>query len=468
MSEVEGTRTPLQLSMDDLAKKLSFISFGIIGVICLIGLLQGRGWLEMFTIGVSLAVAAIPEGLPIVTTVTLALGVLRMAKRKAIVKKLHSVEGLGSVNVICSDKTGTLTRNEQTVVEAYVVDEAVTLDPASTNPRTSISPFSEAFRRLFDIGALCNNASLHRNEDGVYVGQSTDVALINVLPLVGVPDRRESFIRLSERPFNSELKYMAVSGVHPEEEREMYYIKGSLEAILELCGFYYVNEDLTPQLDFNTRCGILAKANEAARRGLRVLAVAYGYGGVETPSRRESPAPGTTAVSASPLTEVTKMNLVFVGFQAMLDPPRRGVADSIALLQSGGVNVVMITGDAEETALSIARKLGLKVGALTAHNRTPSIPAAGSSLGVPYCMTGKEIDQMSKAQLQERVGSVSVFARTTPRHKMKIIEALQTRGMVVAMTGDGGGYLSFCLRKLITHSQRRSCTQACRYWYFNG
>ena len=447
MSEVEETRTPLQLSMDDLAKKLSFISFGIIGIICLIGWLQGRGWLEMFTIGVSLAVAAIPEGLPIVTTVTLALGVLRMSKRKAIVKKLHSVEGLGSVSVICSDKTGTLTKNEQTVVEAYVVDETLTLDPTSNNPRSSLTPLSNAFKRMFDIGSLCNNASLHRNEEGVYVGQSTDVALINVLPLVGVPDRRESFKRLSERAFSSELKYMAVSGVHPDGGREMYYTKGSIEAIIDRCKFYYVNEESTPQLDSNTRSVILSKANEAARKGLRVLAVAYGYGGVETPSRRASPALGAAASMVPEVRE--KINLVFVGFQAMLDPPRKGVADSIALLQSGGVNVVMITGDAEDTALSIARKLGLKVGAATAHNRTVSAPVPGSPIrdrfegDKSYCLTGKAIDQMSKAQLKERVGSVSVFARTTPRHKMRIVEALQARGLVVAMTGDGGGCLSF-------------------------
>jgi len=206
MQDVEEKRTPLQLNMDELAKKLSIVSFGVIGIICLIGVLQKRPWLEMFTIGgmylsqictrktkfvwiVSLAVAAIPEGLPIVTTVTLGLGVLRMAKRKAIVKKLHSVESLGSVSVICSDKTGTLTKNEQTVTEAYAVDETIFLDPSSAIPYTgTVSP---AIKKALDIGTLCNNASLERNEDGVYVGQSTDVALLNVLQTFGLPDRRE-------------------------------------------------------------------------------------------------------------------------------------------------------------------------------------------------------------------------------------------------------------------------------------
>ncbi|PPQ78974.1 hypothetical protein CVT25_002258, partial [Psilocybe cyanescens] len=447
MQDVEERRTPLQLNMDELAKKLSFLSFGVIGVICLIGVLQKRSWLEMFTIGVSLAVAAIPEGLPIVTTVTLALGVLRMAKRKAIVKKLHSVESLGSVSVICSDKTGTLTKNEQTVTEAYAVDETLFLDPSSTIPYTgTVSP---AIKRALDIGALCNNASLIRNEDGVYVGQSTDVALLNVLQLFGVSDRRETFRRLAEKSFNSEQKYMAVSGIHEDAPasasphlhingapREMYYIKGSIEAIIEKCKFYYVSEESTPALDANTKNVIMTRANATAARGLRVIAMAFGYGSA-------SPAASTTsssntphasrASSPAPLNGVDKAgektNLVFVGFQAMLDPPRKGVADSINLLQSGGVQVVMITGDAEATALSIAQKLGLRVGRTTT--------TSGGGVSSVHCLTGKAIDQMSKAQLKERVGSVSVFARTTPKHKMAIVEAFQARGKIVAMTGDG-------------------------------
>ncbi|KAF4620920.1 hypothetical protein D9613_000938 [Agrocybe pediades] len=440
MQDVEEKRTPLQLNMDELAKKLSILSFGIIGVICLIGVLfQHRSWLEMFTIGVSLAVAAIPEGLPIVTTVTLALGVLRMAKRKAIVKKLHSVESLGSVSVICSDKTGTLTKNEQTVTEAYAVDETVFLDPSSTIPYTgSISP---AIKRALDIGALCNNASLIRNEDGVFVGQSTDVALLNVLQLFGVPDRRETFRRISEKSFNSEQKFMAVSGIHEDvppnsssnltvngTPREMYYIKGSIEAIIDRCKFYYVNEDSTPALDANTKNVIVTRANATAARGLRVIAMAYGYGSAVSDSnpqsRTASPALNGSATDKSG----DKTNLVFVGFQAMLDPPRKGVADSIGLLQAGGVQVIMITGDAEPTALSIAQKLGLRVG------RTTGI---GGGVSSAHCLTGKAIDQMTKAQLKERVANVSVFARTTPKHKMAIIEAFQARGKIVAMTGDG-------------------------------
>ncbi|GJE98186.1 calcium-transporting ATPase [Phanerochaete sordida] len=418
MQDVEEKRTPLQLSMDELAKKLSILSFGVIGVICVIGVLQSRPWLEMFTIGVSLAVAAIPEGLPIVTTVTLALGVLRMSKRKAIVKKLHSVEALGSVSVICSDKTGTLTKNEQTVTELYTVDEVVTVDTSGTSQAPLRS--SSALLKTLEIGSICNNA-VYRHEEAIYVGHSVDVALLNVLPTFGMSDQRIDFTRQSELPFNSERKYMAVSGTHNggdgTAKREMYYIKGSIDAILERCKFYYVGEDSTPALDAATRGVVTAKAQATAARGLRVIAMAYGYGAVEASNPPSVPA---SRVGTPQPVDGPKANLVFVGFQAMYDPPRKGVADAISLLQSGGVQVVMITGDAEQTALSIARQLGLNVG-----------PNNSS------CLTGREIDSMSKAQLRDRVGNVSVFARTTPKHKMAIVEAFQSRGAVVAMTGDG-------------------------------
>ena len=287
------------------------------------------------------------------------------------------------------------------------------------------------------------------------------------------------FQRLSEKSFNSEHKYMAVSGIHgdspnpiPSHQRtssttgnpnpkEMYYIKGSIEVILPRCKFYYVNDDSTPALDGNTRNVILTRANTAAASGLRVIAMGYGFGSAASPtppfggiveSRMGSPAFGASVNDAADMghnnsTTGDKTNLVFVGFQAMLDPPRKGVADSIALLQAGGVQVVMITGDAEATALSIAEKLGMKVGRTSRRRRGPggggdSADGQGhEQISNMHCLTGKAIDGMTKAQLKERVGNVTVFARTTPRHKMAIVEAFQARGQVVAMTGDGGELL---------------------------
>jgi P-type Ca2+ transporter type 2C len=199
---------------------------------------------------------------------------------------------------------------------------------------------------------------------------------------------------------------MAVSGQHTGVDgREVYYIKGSIDAVLARCKFYYVSDTSSPALDARMRSVITLKGEEVAARGLRVLAMAYGFGSVE--SQAQFPP--------------EKGNLVFTGFQAMLDPPRKGVADAIDSLQRGGVQVVMITGDAEQTALSIARELGL---------RMPS--------GAASCLTGAALDMMGGRELLERVGNVSVFARTTPRHKMAIVKAFQARGKVVAMTGDGG------------------------------
>lgn len=228
---------------------------------------------------------------------------------------------------------------------------------------------------------------------------------------------------------------MAVSGLYTYSNtlyngtpREIYYIKGAIEAVIDRCKFYYISDSSTPALDSNTRSVILSNAQAAASKGLRVLAMAYGYGSdPPKPDAATSQRFQNTSQTRPPSPDTEKSNLIFVGFQAMLDPPRKGVADAIGLLQSGGVHVVMITGDAEPTALAIAQKLGLRVGKRThegSFNR--------------HCLTGKEIDQMSKVQLVERVGSVSVFARTTPRHKMAIVEAFQARGAVVAMTGDGG------------------------------
>ena len=272
------------------------------------------------------------------------------------------------------------------------------------------------------IGNLCNNA--FRNNEGVTVGQSTDVALLDVVTTFGLQDHRtvcallyapfdilttglfQSFTRSAEQPFNSELKYMAVSGTHSSDTRSIVYFKGAIESILERCRFYYVSDESTPGLDAAARNIITTRAQASASKGLRVIAMAYAYGSLD-PSNALP-----TALN----------NLVFVGFQAMYDPPRPGVSEAINQLHLGGVKVIMITGDAENTALSIAKELGLKV-----------------QPGKASCLSGKELDAMTPAEVSRRISmGVCVFARTTPRHKMLIVEALQGRGEVVGMTGDGG------------------------------
>lgn len=420
MQDVEEKRTPLQLDMDDLAKQLSIFSFIVIGFIVLIGVIQKRDWLEMFTIGVSLAVAAIPEGLPIVTTVTLALGVLRMSRRKAIVKKLPSVEALGSVSVICSDKTGTLTKNEMTVTHMYSVDELVDLTPHldATSPYSPRRPDSQqlwispALHKVALVGSLCNDA--FKNDQGINVGQATEVALLNVLPVLKTEDQRKNFVRKSEIPFSSETKTMSVTG-SLNNASDMVFFKGAVEQVVAKCRYYYVTDSSTPALDTATQKIILDRAMEVSKRGLRVIAMAYGF-----PGKGDDEQPN---------------NLVFVGFEAMMDPPRNGAAHAVTALHGAGVQIVMITGDAEPTAVAIAKQLGLKVSASTSGTLNTGDPHplfSGSS-----CILGSQIDQMTERELVERVSGITVYARTTPRHKMAIVKAWQMRGAVVAMTGDG-------------------------------
>ncbi|WAR58203.1 hypothetical protein PtB15_5B435 [Puccinia triticina] len=414
MQEVEERKTPLQLSMDELAKKLSAISFAVIAVICLIGLWQKRSWLEMFTVGVSLAVAAIPEGLPIVVTVTLALGVLRMSKRKAIVKKLHSVETLGSVSVICSDKTGTLTTNQMTVTQIFTIDDGLKTVESLAEPNMLMLKISDVILKTLEIANLCVNA--YRNQDGANVGTSTEVALLNVLTILGVEDCRPQFNRKSEIPFTSEAKYSSVVGsfkstesrpsnppISPRSSRsnqslitdcDTHYLIGAPEVVLSRCKFYLKSDTVTTSLEEEgIRAKITQQAENMAKSGLRVLAMAYGF---------------------------DSNSMIFTGLQGMTDPPRKGVSNAIASLQKGGVHVVMITGDSEFTATAISRELGIL-----------------TNSGISSCLTGQEIDRLTPRQLIDRVKGTSVFARVTPRHKMSIIEAFQSTGSVVAMTGDG-------------------------------
>ncbi|KAL1917577.1 uncharacterized protein VTP21DRAFT_3970 [Calcarisporiella thermophila] len=390
MQEVEERRTPLQINMDQLGKQLSFLSFGVIGVIVLIGVLQGRQWLEMFTIGVSLAVAAIPEGLPIVVTVTLALGVLRMANRRAIVKKLPSVETLGSVNVICADKTGTLTLNQMTVTKIFTLNDQSTFDFEHSIP-TITTP---ALLKIVEIGNLCNNAYV--NEQGKYIGQATDIAFLELFHKLGLKDERITlYDRISEIPFNSDQKYMSVT-CRPKSEVEgsgIIFFKGAMEAVLDRCKTYYATEKTSLPLDAPMREIALRHAAAMASHGLRVIATAYGN---------------------------HPTDLTFVGFVCIYDPPRKDISSVISRLVSSGVKVIMITGDSDGTAMSIARRLGI-----------PLSPSRTS------CLTGREIENLTERQLQDIIRNVTVFARTTPKHKLAIVKALQAQGSIVAMTGDG-------------------------------
>ena len=448
LQEIESPRTPLQLSMDRLGKELSYMSFVIIGFIMIVGFLRGRAFMELFQIGVSLAVAAIPEGLPIIVTVTLALGVLRMSKRNAIVRRLPSVETLGSVNVICSDKTGTLTMNHMTVTKMWHFDDSAPVDVLKPH---ATAPSDSATRSILRIGNLVNNGRLGSGESSHasaasaailstmgddelssaksrWAGQPTDVALLDLLDAFGEDDVRDhAGHRRNETPFSSERKWMGVVVQNPVEGNgsDVAFIKGALEQVLKRCDTYVRSDGSELVLDEQKKQEVANAAETMAQDGLRVLAFASGP--VREPSK-----PSRGSRSATPSSEKTGSvakdghlyeGLCFAGLVGMSDPPRKGVDKSIRRLMAGGVKVIMITGDAETTALAIAKKLGMPVN-------------MNSAVGSPV-LRGDEIDRMSEEDLAQAIVRTSIFARTSPDHKMKIIRALQSRGDVVAMTGDG-------------------------------
>lgn len=450
LQEIESPRTPLQLSMDRLGQELSYMSFGVIGLIVVIGLLQGRKLLEMFTIGVSLAVAAIPEGLPIIVTVTLALGVLRMAKRGAIMRRLPSVETLGSVNVVCSDKTGTLTMNHMTVTKMWHFDCEEPFEVH--NEISSLTP-GPAARKILRIGNVANNARLSRihanspasassaavlsstvdSSSGAvksrWVGQPTDVAILDLLDNFGEDDVRERIsARVSETPFSSERKWMGVviGNGASADGTEIAYIKGALEQVLLRCDTYLTKDGREVILDETRRQAVRQAAEQMAGEGLRVLAFASGAVRDGSRGKRALGSRSGTPLSSKPGStsdDDDRYNgLVFSGLVGMNDPPRKDVHKSIRRLMSGGVRVIMITGDAEATAVAIAKKLGMPV---------------SSTAGTRAVLGGDELDRMSTAELAQAISTTSIFARTSPDHKMKIVRALQSRGDVVAMTGDG-------------------------------
>lgn len=449
MKDVEVPKTPLQTSMDQLGKELSIISFGVIGVICLIGVFQGRSWLDMFTISVSLAVAAIPEGLPIIVTVTLALGVLRMAKEKAIVRRLPSVETLGSVNVICSDKTGTLTKNQLTLTKVWTVGMGpVAPHDANGKPVSGVKPWvsipensDHAITPTPDTAAtlhtasLCSHARLS-SETGKYFGNATDAAILESLKRFDLEDTRNTRTIFAQVPFSSTRKWMWVAshtGSRDDTLAKMYS-KGALDRILPMCSSY-LSSDGSSVVEFggdgdSVRQDILNAEKAMAHEGVRVLAIAYGPADnvPETSNKPRFPTDNGSTMSldstgrSTPAldNEFKPNNLTFCGIIGMYDPPRPGVQNSIHRLIQGGVRVIMITGDNETTAETIARKIG--------------IPLVGGDRSV---LTGDQISRMSTDELASAMNYVSVFARTSPEHKLMIVKALKARGDIVAMTGDG-------------------------------
>uniref|UniRef100_A0A8C0JTZ9 Calcium-transporting ATPase n=1 Tax=Canis lupus dingo TaxID=286419 RepID=A0A8C0JTZ9_CANLU len=393
MQAEETPKTPLQKSMDKLGKQLTLFSFGIIGLIMFTGWLQGKPLLSMFTIGVSLAVAAIPEGLPIVVTVTLVLGVLRMAKKRVIVKKLPIVETLGCCNVICSDKTGTLTANEMTVTQLVTSDGLhAEVSGVGYNGKGTVCllPSKEVIKefnnvsvgKLVEAGCVANNAVIRKN---TVMGQPTEGALIALAMKMDLSDIKDSYVRKKEIPFSSEQKWMAVKcSPKNEDQEDIYFIKGAFEEVINYCTMYNnggIPLPLTPQ----QRSFWQQEEKRMGSLGLRVLALASGP-------------------------ELGK--LTFLGLVGIIDPPRAGVKEAVKVLCQSGVSVKMITGDGLETASAIGRNIGLCNGKLKA-------------------MSGEEVESMEQEELANCIGKVGFFTH------LFFPKALQESGAIVAMTGDG-------------------------------
>ena len=414
IEEAEREDTPLEKKLSQLGRGLILIVLGICVVIAFAGYLQGHAGLQMFKVAISLAIAAVPEGLPAVATITLAIGVQRMARQRALVRHLAAVETLGSTTVICTDKTGTLTKNEM-MVAALQLDERrieVTGSGYSTKGEFRVEgertfPASDhALSLALRIGALCNDARIERKgHETVVLGDPTEGALIVAAEKAGFnpADLHEEFPRTDEVPFDSEAQRMIT--IHRTPEGKMVaYAKGSPAAILQRATHQLRGdriEPLTPEdrerhLDSNRRL---------ARAALRVLALAYHD--LPAASRHE--------------TEFER-DFVFVGFVGMIDPLREEARDAIARCRGAGIRIIMLTGDQPATADEIARQLGLTTGRNGAHGRT---------------VHARELTNVTGKDWARVLANTVVFARVTPEHKLRIVDALQKEHEIVAMTGDG-------------------------------
>ncbi len=420
---VERESTPLQRRLDQLGKGLTAAALAIVAVVFVLGLLRGEDWQVMLLTAISMAVAAVPEGLPAVVTIALALGAQRMLKRQALIRKLPAVETLGSVTVICSDKTGTLTENRMTVTVLDVLGETQQVDTllkqgipvADAELLPGQRPSVRSLGLLAKAAALCNDASLEPTPEGGYraVGDPTEGALVVAAAELGLvkPELDARWPRVGEVPFTSERKRMTTVhrvGVSPEQTDAPWccgefvaFAKGAVDSLLEISERVWAGDVAVPLSD-DLRARITAANDRLASQGQRVLGVAF---------RPLDALPDMTDEAS------LERGMTFIGLVGMIDPPRPEVREAVQTAKAAGIRPVMITGDHPLTARQIAWELGIA---------TESEP-----------LTGSELARMSVEELEGMVDEVAVYARVSPEHKLKIVQALQDRGQIVAMTGDG-------------------------------
>jgi len=389
LNQTSQKQTPLQISLDQFGKKLSILILIFCGILFGIQVMRGGDAGDAFLFAVALAVAAIPEALSSIVTIVLSFGTQKMAKEHAIIRKLQAVEGLGSVSVICSDKTGTLTQNRMTVEDYYVNGIRIPAEGIDLeNPQESM---------LLLSSILCNDAS---NAEGAEIGDPTEIALINLGDRFGLyaSGVREKYPRFGENPFDSDRKLMSTQ--HVMEDRPTMLVKGAVDVLLERMTHIQTDEGVHP-LTETDREKIRNQNQEFSKEGLRVLGFAY-----------------KEILVGHEITLEDEYHLTFIGMIAMMDPPREESAEAVKQCKQAGIRPIMITGDHKVTAAAIAKRIGIL--------KDDSEACEGS-----------EMDSMSDQELRDFVEDISVYARVTPEHKIRIVKAWQDKGYIVSMTGDG-------------------------------
>ena len=411
----EEEQTPLEKRMESVGKWIGILSISVCLLVALIGVIEGRSILTMIMWGISLAVAAVPEALPAIVTGALAVGMYRMAKVNTIVRKLPAVETLGCTSVICSDKTGTMTKGEMTVQRIYVNYEAIKVSGVGYEPEgdflledKKIDPKNENLQTLLKIAALCNDAKLEKEtetERWIIKGDPTEGALVVAAAKAGLwkEDLEKDAPRIAEIPFSSERKCMTTAHL-ASGGKKVAFMKGAPEVVLAKCSKIY-SDGKVRKMTEDDRVEVLKVTEAMAMQALRNLGFAF----------KELPESVTT------FDEKIEKDMTFVGIMGMIDPPREEVKDAIYLCKKAGIRVVMVTGDHRLTAIAVARELNL-----LAENETEG-----------KVLTGEELDKISDEQLTQMVENVVIYARVSPEHKMRIVKAWKTKGQVVAMTGDG-------------------------------
>lgn len=408
LQEVETEQTPLQVNLDRMGKWIAIGALSLTFILALLGVMRGHGILEMLIWGVSLAVAAVPEALPAVVTISLAIGVQRMVRRNALIRKLPAVETLGSTTYICSDKTGTLTQDQMTVRKIYSNGKIINVSGVGYEPKgkftvddDTIDPGQEAsLEILLRAGTLCNDTSLDY-VDGAWgiKGDPTEGSLVVIAAKANIwqEELAKLYPRVDEIPFSSESKRMTT--IHKHKQGKIAFSKGAPEVILESCSHLLGNDGIT-ELNHDDRRKIMSLAQDMAGDALRVLALADKELGNDSTQN-----------------DTIENNMVFIGLVGMIDPPREEAKDAVRVCDEAGIKSVMITGDHKLTAVAIAKELGI--------------------LKDGIAITGSELDVMSDEQFDALVEQIEVYARVSPAHKLRVVEALSKKGHIVAMTGDG-------------------------------